>query len=106
MPSQLVAPSPPPAQGEPASTHGTYSSSGLLASCCELATTLIGLAIDVPARGIRVRPALPARVDRLRIMGLVVCGASRVVELLTSGGRALASVKGAPEGFQVESSTG
>jgi glycogen debranching enzyme len=69
-----------------------------------LVTTMLGLTIDVPARVIRVRPALPARVDRLRLSGLMVCEASMTIEVRSRGGHAVATVEGAPDGFQVEAS--
>jgi glycogen debranching enzyme len=70
-----------------------------------LVTTMLGLTIDVPARVIRVHPALPARVPRLRLSGLVVAGASMSIEVETIDGRALATVHGAPAGFRVEGAT-
>jgi glycogen debranching enzyme len=71
-----------------------------------LVTTMLGLTIDVPGRVIRVCPALPARVDRLRLTGLVVAGASMTIEARTTGDRTLSSVEGAPAGFRVEEATG
>jgi len=70
-----------------------------------LVTTTIGLSIDVPARVVRVRPMLPARVGRLCLTGLAVAGASRTITVRTIEGRVVASVEGAPEGFSVEGAT-
>jgi glycogen debranching enzyme len=67
-----------------------------------LVTTMLGLDIDVPARRIRVRPALPSRVDRLVLEGLVIAGAPVKIEVRTVEGRAIASVTGAPDGFHVD----
>lgn len=71
-----------------------------------LVTTMIGLTIDVPARVLRVRPVLPARVDWLRLTDIAVAGASITIEVRTIAGRAVASVDGAPEGFRVEGASG
>jgi glycogen debranching enzyme len=70
-----------------------------------LVTTMLGLDIDVPARRIRVRPALPPPVDRLVLEGLVIAGASVKIEARTIEGRAMASVTGAPQGFHVDGAT-
>jgi glycogen debranching enzyme len=67
-----------------------------------LVTTMLGLEIDVPARVIRVRPALPPRVDRLDLTGLVIADVSVAISVRTVEGRALASVTGAPPGFRVD----
>jgi glycogen debranching enzyme len=70
-----------------------------------LVTTMLGLTIDVPARLLRVRPALPARVDWLRLTDLAVAGASLTIEVRTLDGHAVTSVEGAPEGYRVETET-
>ena len=67
-----------------------------------LVTTMLGLTIDVPARLLRVRPVLPARVEWLRLTELVVAGASLTIDVRTIEGRAVATVEGAPEGYRVD----
>ncbi len=67
-----------------------------------LVTTMLGLTIDVPARLLRVRPVLPARVEWLRLTDLVVAGASLTIDVRTIEGRTVTTVEGAPEGYRVD----
>jgi glycogen debranching enzyme len=66
-------------------------------------TTMLGLAVDVPRRRLRLAPLLPGRVNRLRLSGVRVGDGELDVEVTRAGGQVRCQVHGAPAGFRVES---
>jgi glycogen debranching enzyme len=64
---------------------------------------LLGLSIDAPARVVRLAPALPPRINRLRLSS-VTCGDARIdiAAWRDADGRTRTKVDGLPEGYRLE----